>query len=371
MTSSSSVADRQEPPPRSRLAMLGYRVVLVAGRPSRRARLVHHLPPTIAPAAGGHRRAERGGGVGGHCRAPPPGDVGRLPADRRRGQATGRARRQSERSMRSSSRPRGRGGRSSEQGHTVEHARHRPTGGWDLWLQHRRRRHARSVPALSSTRPVAASPSAIGGPGGRRRRRRSTGVGLSNGTCPRSSLRRTDGCGLPPRWRWTAVRLSSCCSLIPVPSSGSPARDRRSRYAEVVRHSLELGAAVEPSSLGSCDATPMWSRQPVGPDLVRVGDAALTLDPLSSDGVRSAAAVCAARCRRAAHHGDPTAGRPPLPHASSRTPPSAPSATTVESPRSTTRREAGRTSTRPGPSRRASRRLMPPRQGRDRPLQPG
>ena len=40
----------------------------------------------------------------------------------------------------------------------------------------------------------------------------------------------------------------------------------------------------------ACDASSRYAEEPVGPSFVKIGDAAFTLDPLSSQGVQSAIA---------------------------------------------------------------------------------
>ena len=269
----------------SRLAMLGYRIVLVAGGPSRRARLLHHLPPTIGPllaAIGAPNAVGEAGGVPVPCRRvrwgtslpivvedrPPGALVDRAAFDAILVEAAWER------------------GAIIREGHTVERARHRATGGWDLWLStdvggreirarylvdasggrlalgERRARWAPSTTALHGRWPIAGDMSEV--------------VTAAHGWLwVASSLAVGGGQAL-------VVLFADSRSLV-----GLSSRDRSLRYAEVVRRSLELGD-VDPSSLGSCDATPMWSPQPVGSDLVRVGDAALSLDPLSSDGVRNA-----------------------------------------------------------------------------------
>ena len=251
--------------------------------------------------------------------------------------------------MRSSSRPPGIGGRSSAEGTRSSAPGTAPGDGWDLWpaartvggreitarylvdasggrlaLGERRARWAPSTTALHGRWPIAGDMSDVVDFGAR------MGVGALH-----------VGSG-------AAVTLSSCCSSDSRSLVGVSPRARRScdtpRWCAA---RFELGAGSEPSSLGSCDATPMWSRQPVGPISSACGDAALSLDPLSSDGVRQCPAVCAARCRGAPHHCDPTAGRPLRRSASWRAPRSAPSATTIESPPPTTRRQVGRTSSPP------------------------
>ena len=268
----------------SRLASLGHQVLLVADRPSRRARLPHHLPPTIGPlltAIGAPDAVRDAGGNAVRCRRVRWGagqpvvvdDAGAL-VDRAAFDAV----------LVGAARDRG---TVICTGHAVMCARHHPGDGWEL-----------AVHTAGGDREITAR-YIVDASGGRlaigdRRIRSAPATTALHGTWP-TELDMSEVLTFEDGWVWaipttTGNRNQALVVLFADSTSlvGVAPRARRARYVDVVRRALRLGAGSAPSSFGSCDATPMRSRQPVGTDLVRVGDAVLTLDPLSADGVRHA-----------------------------------------------------------------------------------
>lgn len=96
-------------------------------------------------------------------------------------------------------------------------------------------------------------------------------------------------------WYWGAPLPSGVFNATvfvdPRVCAGLTAADRERRYRELLSRSPLLSACLSGRQLGPvrvCDATPFVDDCPITADSIKVGEAALAIDPLSSQGVQNA-----------------------------------------------------------------------------------
>jgi flavin-dependent dehydrogenase len=96
-------------------------------------------------------------------------------------------------------------------------------------------------------------------------------------------------------WMWAAPlpggSATAAVFLSPERVAGAGAAERRQMYAELIGGSRLLARPFLGASMGPvvcCDASGSVDGEPIGDDFVKVGDACLTVDPLSSQGVQLA-----------------------------------------------------------------------------------